>query len=134
MKKALKSFAEEKNVTPNEVDIFIHTKPTKEQPTLEPKYFYTVKGNTVKDENGVKELDFVRDILGKKIDLLGMGVISAQFLGNYFKSISEEHSVDPRLLYIRITSSDKNAENLLIALYKKTEVLKRLKLEEVFGE
>ncbi len=134
MKKALKSFADKASITANRVAFFIHTKPNEEDPTLTPKYFYSINGQTVTENGKLKDLRFTQDILGKKFDLLGTEVMAQQFLANYFKNISEKYNADPRNLYIMITSEDEGAKELKLALYKGSEVLSDLKLEEVFGE
>lgn len=134
MKKALKTFAEKAETTANNIAFFIHTKPTEEDPTLTPKYFYSVKGKTVTENGKLKDLRFTQDILGKKFDLLGTEVMASQFLSNYFKNISETNDSDPRNLYVMITSSDEEAKKLILAIYKGSEVLKHLELEEIFGE
>ena len=134
MKKALKTFAANEDTDANKIAFFIHTKPSEEDPTLNPKYFYSVNGRTVTENGKLKDLRFTQDILGKKFDLLGTEVMASQFLANYFKNVSETHDADPRSLYIMITSSDEEAKKLTLALYKGSEVLKNLKLEDVFGE
>lgn len=134
MKKALKKFAKDANTTPDNIAFFIHTKPSEADPTLTPKYFYSVNGETVTQDGKLKDLRFTQDILGKKFDLLGMEAIANQFLSNYFKSMCEQHEIDPRSLYIMITTSDNEGKELMLAAYKGSEVLRELKLEEVFGE
>lgn len=135
MKKALRKFADNEGSAANKVAFFIHTKPNEADPTLTPKYFYSVNGQTVTDENGkLKNLRFTQDILGKKFDLLGTEAMASQFLANYFKNISQEYDANPSSLYIMITASDEEAKNLVLALYKGADVLKDLKLAEIFGE
>ena len=135
MKKAIRTYAETSGVDANNISFFIHTKPTTEDPTLLPQYFYTVNGTPVTEEDGsLKNLRFTQDILGKKFDLLGTEIMAAQFLSNFFKNKSEEHEINPRQLYVMIATSDKEARDLIIALYNGSEVLKTLKLEEIFGE
>lgn len=134
MKKALKKFAETHSTTPNNIAFFIHTKPSEADPTLTPKYFYSLNGETVTENGQLKNLRFTQDILGKKFDLLGMEQIAAQFLGNYFKNTCEVHEINPKSLYIMITSSDNEAKELRLAAYNNSEVLKELNLTEVFGE
>ena len=134
MKKALVNFAKKENETPNKVAFFIHTKPSEADPTLTPKYFYSVNGRTVTEDGKLKNLRFTQDILGKKFDLLGTEVMAAQFLASYFKTVSQEYEADPSHLYIMITSSDSEGKDLLLAVYKNSQVLKNLKLDEIFGE
>jgi hypothetical protein len=135
MKKALKAFAEKSGTAANKIAFFIHTKPSEEDPTLTPKYFYSVDGNTVMEKDGsLKNLRFTQDILGKKFDLLGTEVLASQFLSNYFKNVSEEAAADPRNLYVMITASDEEAKKLILAIYKGSQVLKHLQLEDIFGE
>ena len=134
MRKALISFSDKAGITANRVAFFIHTKPSEEDPTLTPKYFHSINGKTVTEDGKLKELRFTQDILGKKFDLLGTEAMAQQFLANYFKNISETHDADPRSLYIMITSKDEEAKELKLALYKGSEVLSNLKLEDIFGE
>jgi hypothetical protein len=135
MKKALKTFADKAGTEANKIAFFIHTKPSEEDPTLTPKYFYSVEGKTVMEEDGsLKNLRFTQDILGKKFDLLGTEMLASQFLSNYFKNISEAAEADPRNLYVMITASDEEAKKLIVAIYEGSEVLKNLQLEEIFGE
>ena len=134
MKKALKTFAVKAETEANKIAFFIHTKPSEIDPTLTPKYFYSVDGQTVTENGKLKDLRFTQDILGKKFDLLGTEAMASQFLSNYFKNISEKEEADPRSLYIMITSVDEEVKELKLALYKGSEVLKNLDLEEIFGE
>jgi hypothetical protein len=134
MRKALLSFAEKENKGADSIAIFIHTKPTDEQPMLLPKYFYAVDGTPVQENGRLKELRFVQDILGKKMDLMGMEAISANFLATYFKNTAEEVEADPKTLYIMIKGQDEKANELTLALYKGSKVEKHLKLEDIFGE
>lgn len=134
MRKALRSFADEANTDANKIAFFIHTKPSEADPTLTPKYFYSVNGQTVMENGKLKDLRFTQDILGKKFDLLGTEVMASQFLSNYFKNVSEAHEADPRSLYVMITSSDTEGKKLVVALYKGSQVLKNLNLEDIFGE
>ena len=134
MKKALITFAEKAGTVANKIAFFIHTKPSEADPTLTPKYFYSVDGKTVTENGKLKDLRFTQDILGKKMDLMGTEVMASQFLSQYFKNVSEETKSDPRNLYVMITSSDEEAKKLILAIYKGSEVLRHLKLEEIFGE
>ena len=135
MKKAVSRYAEKLGVEKNKVAFFIHTKPTVEAPELLPRYFYTVNGVPVKKEDGsLHELRFTQDILGKKFDLLGTELMAKQFLASYFKTISEEFKAKANTLYIMIKGSDKNQNELDLALYKGNTALKALDLGEIFGE
>lgn len=135
MKKALVKFAKDEKTEPNKVAFFIHTKPNEADPSLAPKYFYSVNGKTKTDENGkLKDLRFTQDILGKKFDLLGTEALANQFLQSYFKTFCSEMEVEPKSLYIMITASDMEAKKLKLAAYKGAEVLQELKLEDIFGE
>ncbi len=134
MKKAVKTYSNKLGVDTSSLAFFIHTKPTKEQPQMSPKYFYTVDGVPAKNEDGsLNELRFTQDILGKKFDLLGTEVLASQFLSSYFKTVSEEYKAEASSLYIMIKGSKK--ENQLdLALYKNSTVLKTLDLGQIFGE
>jgi len=131
MRETLDRLGKKENVNSSDIGIFIHTK----QEDLSPQYFYTVSGGVKTDEEGqLVELDFVRDILNKKMDLLGYAHFSGNFLKNYFKATSEENQVDPHELYVQIGTVDNPAKELLLALYKGNEQIKTLSLEEVFGD
>tara|TARA_R110001606_G_C15272115_1_gene639603 strand:- start:266 stop:700 length:435 start_codon:yes stop_codon:yes gene_type:complete len=135
MKKAVKSYAEKLGVKKSEVAFFIHTKPTEEAPELIPKYFYTVNGIPAKKEDGsLHELRFTQDILGKKFDLLGTELLAKQFLSSYFKTISSEFKAKASSLYIMIKGCSRSNNNLELALYKDSEVVKTLELGHIFGE
>jgi len=135
MKKALMSIAKKEGKTAKSICVFIHTKPTKEEPECRPKYFYSVDGNIVKGEDGkTKELYFVRDILGVKFDLLGMEALAINFFAQYFKNKSEELKTESKSLYIMITSCVEDAKELILALYKNAQEIKRFSLEEIFPE
>lgn len=134
MRKALLSFAGKEQRPANDISLFIHTKPTEDAPALSPKYFYAVEGKPVTEEGKLKDLDFTKDILGKKIDMLGQSYLASQFLTGYFEKTCKKHEVEPNELYVRIDSKDSEAKALKIALYKNAEVLKKIKLEEIFLE
>ena len=147
MKKALITFAQKEGKCATDISFIIHTKPTEKSPELTPQYFYAVCNKPVTEEvkvkmqNGEEEnkqvpigLRFTQDILGIKFDLLGQEVIAAQFLMQYFKSISESKKIPPRNIYISIGATDGEAKNIIVGLYKGQEVIETLKLEDVFGE
>ena len=89
MKSALVRCAKENNVETEKVAIFIHTK----SDDCEPLYFKTVSEITDKDDNGnTKSLDFNRDILNVKFDLLQRAYLTANFMKGYIRSVAEfEH-------------------------------------------
>jgi len=134
MKKALLAFSQKAGKDVTALAFFVHTKPTKEEPELMPKYFYTVDGKPVLEDGKLKDLDFVRDILGKKFDLLGMGAMASQFFMQFFNKESRETESDPKSLYVGIQPMDEDLKELGIALYKDGAILKNMKLDEIFGE
>lgn len=134
MKKALLSFAEKEQKTPDRIAIGIHTKPTEDSPELLPKYFYTVDGQTVKENGEVKELRFVQDILGKKMDMMGTSYHADIFFAKFFKERSERHRVTPQQLLVLITCIDEEAKNLALGIYNKSEQIQSVELHEIFGE
>ena len=94
-----------------------------------------MNGVPVKKEDGsLHELRFTQDILGKKFDLLGTELMAKQFLASYFKTVSEEFKAKANSLYIMIKGSDKDKNELDLALYKDSTVLKTLDLGQIFGE
>ncbi len=130
MKKALIRFGENHSVAPSDVKVFIHTKSEE----LTPEYFYAVKGETVLEDGKLKKLDFNNDILNVKWDFLQREPMTSQFLSNYFKNVSISEKVDPENLYVMITADKINPNFLIVALYEGSEVLRKLDLEEIFGE
>jgi len=134
MKKALLSFSEKLGKEVTSLAFFIHTKPTESEPELLPKYFYAVDGAPVMEDGQFKDLDFVKDILGKKFDMLGVGAMASQFFAQFFTSKSRETETDPKELYIGIQPMDAEINELGIALYKGGEVLSEMSLEDVFGD
>lgn len=134
MKKALLSFAKKEDKGADGIAFFIHTKPTEEEPELMPKYFYAIDGTPVQENGKTKSLRFVQDILGKKLDLMGMEHLASSFLSQYFARTVEETKAQPKDLYLMITGADAEAKELVVVLYKKAEVIKNLNMEEIFGE
>lgn len=133
MNKALLRFSLKYSVDANEVAIFIHTK----SDDFEPLYFKTVKGKTITDESGVtKSLSFNKDILAVKfgVDLMGREFLTSNFMKSYFKNMGESEGVDPKSLFLKIGCKDKEAKILDIILYHNSKALKRLTLQDVFGE
>jgi hypothetical protein len=132
MKKALVRFSENENITANRIAFFIHTK----NDDLSPAYFYAIDGKPVKDEQGeLVHLRFVQDILNRKMDLLGTEYVTKQFLSNYYKTYCSENKINPKMLYVMITSADEEAKKLSIALYNGNQVLNdNMKLDQIFGE
>jgi len=126
MKKALNKYAEKEGTDPSNIAFFIHTKPNEADPTLAPKYFYSVNGQTVMGEDGkLLDLRFTQDILGKKFDLLGMEAMAEQFLSQYFKRISKEVDATPNSLYVSISADPKWTNKLRFMLIKNgSELLK----------
>ena len=134
MRKALLSFAGKENRPANDISLFIHTKPTEEAPALSPKYFYAIEGKPVLEEGKLKDLDFTKDILGKKIDMLGQSFLASQFLTGYFEKTCKKHEIEPNRLYVRIDAKDEEAKQLKIGLYNNADVIKNIELDEIFGE
>ncbi len=133
MNKALLRFSLKYSVDTHEVAIFIHTK----SDDYEPLYFKTVKGAMIKDEGGAtKSLSFNKDILALKfgVDLMGREFLTSNFMKSYFKNMGESEGVDPKSLFLKIGCKDKEAKILDIILYHNSKALKRLTLEDVFGE
>lgn len=133
MNKALLRFSVKYGVEANQVAIFIHTK----SDDFEPSYFKTVKGKIITDESGLtKNLSFNKDILAVKfgVDLMGREFLTSNFMKSYFKNMSELEGLDAKALFLKIGCKDKEAKELDIILYNNTKPLKRLTLEDVFGE
>jgi hypothetical protein len=130
MRKALNRFAVIEEKPSKAIQFFIHTK----NEDFSPQYFYAVDWQVVQNEGETKELNFTQDILGKKFDLTGKELLAKTYLTNYFKVVSKEEKEDVKSLYIIITCHDEMATDLAVALYKNNEELRKLQLEEIFGE
>jgi hypothetical protein len=131
MKSALVRFAKENNVETEKVAIFIHTK----SDDCEPLYFKTVSGVTDKDDNGnTKGLDFNRDILNVKFDLMQRAYLTANFMKGYISSVAEVEDINAKEIYILIGSKNSDASELKFVLYHKSKALRGLTLEDIFGE
>ena len=131
MKSALVRFAKENNVETEKVAIFIHTK----SDDCEPLYFKTVSGITDKDDNGnTKSLDFNRDILNVKFDLMQRAYLTANFMKGYISSVAEVEEINAKEIYILIGSKNTDASELKFVLYHKSKALRGLTLEDIFGE
>lgn len=134
LKKALNRFADQEKTKANGIAFFIHTKPTKAEPKLNPLYFYAVNGDVVTEGEGIKHLRFTKDILGKKFDLMGTEMMAGHFLANYFSTISEKHNISPEEIYIMITTESENAEKLIVIIYNGADPIEEVSLEQIFGE
>lgn len=133
MSKALLRFSVKYGVEASETAIFIRIK----SEDFEPLYFKTIKGKVITDENGAtKNLSFNKDILAVKfgVDLMGREFLTSNFMKSYFKNMAESEGLDAKNLYLKIGCKDKEAKVLDIILYNNSKPLKRLTLEEVFGE
>lgn len=131
MKKALLRFSEKEEVKANDIQVAIHTK----NDEFTPEYFYLIKMSPKMDEHGeVLSLDFNRDILNVKMDLLQREMLASQFLKNYFKNVGEMEKVNPKAIYLMITSKDESAKELIVGLYHNATELRQLSLGEVFGD
>ncbi len=124
MKDSLLRFGNSQNVETKSISIFIHV-PNEDE---EVKYFHCVDFKPVKNEEGnVLYLNFKRDFLNVKIDLLGRDMLSANFLRNYFKSTAESLGKNFQKLYIMIGAKDNEAKELVLALFEGTKLIKNLK-------
>lgn len=140
MTKALQRFAKKHNTTSDKICIFIRMKQN-EEGELEPSYCKTVNGKWVKDDSGnTKDLDFNRDILDLKFDLLGRSALTAHFLSGYFKDISEKMNINKDEIFILIGSVDDSVSKLRLSLWKNDKEaktftqLKPITLDDLFGD
>ncbi len=127
---ALNRFAEIEQETAQNIQLFIHTK--NEQ--LLPEYFYAIKGVVKQQDGKTLQLSFVKDILGKKMDLTGKEAMSNQFLMTYFKTVAQEEKESPNKLYIMITAKKNEEKELNLGLYVENRLIRPLTLDEIFGE
>jgi hypothetical protein len=134
MKKALANLAKNQSVTTKYVSLFIHTKPTEFNPETSPKYFCAVGGKPIYEDGKVKDLRFIQDVLGEKMDLLGKEYHASNFFTKYFLSVSEKHKIAPSRVYIRIDESLSEDKDFEIGIYDKGELLEEVSLTDIFTE
>lgn len=131
MKGALENLSKREGVKPNQIMVMIHTK----SDDFLPMYFYLVNGVPKTDENGaVLGLNFKKDILNAKIDLMNKEGITATFLSGYFKNAPTNFEIEPKEMYVMITSKDEQNSELNLGVYKGSEFKKRITVEQLFGE
>lgn len=133
MVNAVHNFAKKDGVEPNEVQFFIHTKGKSEiDGGADIKYFYAINGKPVKKEGGgVVDISFL-DILGKKLDIIGMGMIASQYLRTVFFENAKELDCEQEDLYIMLIPN-KDADDVACCLYKEANAVKRQTLDDLFG-
>ena len=128
--KALTSFAEEEKVEPQDIAFILHTK----NEEFTPEYMYTVKGQTKKGEDGEAiALDFTKDILRKKVDMMQKSVHVSNFMSNYFSSACKAHEIERDNIYIVLGTPDNEISAVLGMMYNGGEAVKSLTLSELFG-
>lgn len=125
-------FAKRENVNPTEITIVIHTKTT----DYLPQYFYKVNGKPKKNEKGeIAMLDFCLDFLDSTMDFLNKEGTAAVFLSDKFKAYEmfyEDKNYLATDLYIAIKPKTDQVEDFDVALYHKSDGVKRLSLAEIF--
>lgn len=138
----LKNLSKKENVDPKNIAILIHTKETEtdkegnETLTYNPLYFYAVDGVPKKDENGrLINLTF-KQAMGIRNDYMRLGFMVGHFLSNYFKTLEQVEEIPAQEIYLRITTHDEGQEieNLALGLYRNSELIKKLTLQEVLGD
>jgi hypothetical protein len=137
LKGAINGLAEKEGVDVKSIAAFIHTKEMDgEDNTYKPTYFYTVDGNTKKDEAGNQVSLTYNELMGQKFDFTPVIHIVTAQLKSYFKTLEEVYEIDAKELYLMIGCTDQSseAENLVYALFHNQKPLKELTLEEVVGD
>lgn len=130
IKKAFERFSKNAGVTCKEISIGILP-----DSDLSPRYFKIVKNSFEKDENGNKiELNFNKDILDKKFDLLGTEHLVGFSLKGSIKTYIDEYKIDKNRLMLRIYTHDEDAKSLNIAIYNGNESVKTMTSSEFFGD
>jgi len=128
IKKTIDRLSKEHKVEKEDISIVIGSKVNGREIT--PYYFYAKNGVPVSNENGLVTLDFVRDILGKKIDMLGYGAITDNFLKTYFRTIGQEYETEPNHVFLFL--SDLGEKEITVGLFKSSELIRTMKLSDVF--
>jgi len=134
MTKALIRFAEINETTADKVSIFIQLINKKDI-----VYTLALSGKFVKNEDGtIKQLKFVKDILGKKIDLLPTELLTANFLREWFENTSVIEKLELKNTFLRIGSMDNKVSEFKLGIYSIKDgcfsMYKDLKLEDVFNK
>lgn len=61
-------------------------------------------------------------------------MMTTTFLKNYLSNTSKEHEIHSTRLYVQICSADEELTELQLALLDQMEEIKKLTLQDVFGE
>lgn len=131
MKGAIENLSKKESIEVTRISVFIHTK----DPENNPKYMYSIDGKLKRDEEGsIVDLNFKNDILNVKIDMLSKEAMAANFLRGYFSSIAESEQIPATSIYVRIDAKDENLSELVLGLYNRAELIRPMKLEDIFGD
>lgn len=118
------------DVTPNRVIVFIENKGNKIE------YIYAIDKKIVKDESGsVSKLNFTKDVLNKKFDPIGFGLLTSHRLNSFFDAeIKASEGLEKEDLKLYVTSIDEDAKKIGTALFKGyTQTLRVVTLNDVIG-
>lgn len=129
MSEATNRFAKTEEVNPNEITIVIHTK----NEGLLPEYYYLINNKPKMEDGEIIDLDFKKDILGKKIDIMNVEGLAAQFLSqrfDFFNKLYEEMDVFDMDLMIK--PKDQQASEFFVLLFNKKKFVKQYTLDEIF--
>lgn len=101
-----------------------------------PSYFYTVNGQPVMNEETkeFKELDFNKDILGVKFDLLGQKYLTANYIKNLIKSVVEVEKIPSKELFYLIRFVDSGSKVLTVGMYQKGKFLRSMSINDFLGD
>ena len=122
--------AQRHGVEADDIIIFIGNKNNKIE------YIYSVKKLFHKDENGnLVKLNFAKDVLGKKFDAFGVGMLVGSRVKDFFqKESSNNQDLKQEDLCIYIKSIDKDAKHLGTALFSNySKLIRKITLDEVIG-
>lgn len=122
------------NEQKHETSVSIGIRTTEEDFT--PSYFYTVNGQPVMNEEKTefKELDFNRDILGVKFDLLGQKYLTANYIKNLIKSVVEVEKIPSKELFYLIRFIDSDSKVLTVGMYQKGKFLRSMSINDFLGD
>jgi len=132
MTNCLLRLATQENVDPKSVSIGIRTV----EDDFTPSYFYTVNGQPVMNEEtkDLKELEFNKDILGVKFDLLGQKYLTANYIKTLIKSVVEVENIPAKQLFYLISFVDSGAKVLTVGMYQKGRFLRSMSINDFLGD
>ena len=131
MASATKRLAETENVDPSEITIVIHTKSEERFP----EYYYLIKNTPKMDGDKPRALQFKQDLLGKKIDMINMEGMAAQFLSarfQFFERLHEEEGFKAEDMDLLIKPKSNEVQDFNILFCHRRKFVKNYTLDDIF--